>query len=276
MNREEALKLTDESLEELSRSLERGSILGLKEFLEFLAKFPNYSYRNIFLIRKQYPDATQVKGYAAWKDAGRAVISGEHGIGIIAPMAIRVKEESEDETGRQVSGFRLVHVFDIRQTKPLDGASTLETSDSNCAPLLAMEVVFQKLGIYLETTILKLGTYGSSHGGSVKIDHKLNQDQRFQVLAHELAHELLHKSKEQMPPKAVRELEAEAVSYVVSKVYGFGSLLDATNYIHGYGGDQKLLARSLKCIQTTALEILNHLDDCSQSGMTHEEVQDAA
>jgi hypothetical protein len=43
------------------------------------------------------------------------------------------------------------------------------------------------------------------------------------VLAHELAHELLHHGKEEPRlPKVVRETQAEAVAYVVSRAVGLG------------------------------------------------------
>ena len=51
-----------------------------------------YSLGNQLLIAMQAPDATFVAGFHAWKDLGRRVRKGEHGIRILAPMPLRERE----------------------------------------------------------------------------------------------------------------------------------------------------------------------------------------
>ena len=81
----------------------------------------HYSERNAQLIVMQNPDATDVKGFNAWKDVGRKVRKGEHGIQILAPAGHGEDGEPsapnpEGTKGRQF--FRIAYVFDYAQTEP--------------------------------------------------------------------------------------------------------------------------------------------------------------
>lgn len=61
--------------------------------------------------------------------------------------------------------------------------------------------------------------------------------------------------------KPVKELEAEAVAYVVSKAAGLSNALKhASDYIQGHEGDKDLLAKSLDRIQKTAALLLDSLE----------------
>ncbi|MGH7948347.1 MAG: hypothetical protein ACREQF_03895 [Candidatus Binataceae bacterium] len=78
----------------------------------------------------------------------------------------------------------------------------------------------------------------------------------FMVLVHEYAHELLHRTGERPASRDTRELEAEAVAFVVGNSIGL-NVTDATrDYIHLYRGDGTALAESLGRIQRTAALIL--------------------
>ena len=115
------------SLEELHDQLVAG-IEGLvsseqwRAMLEISARFHNYSFNNQLLIYLQCPEATRVAGYRAWQRLGRQVRKGSRGIQILAPCRRRVSrvtsEGEQDETERIeiLTGFRVVHVFDVSQT----------------------------------------------------------------------------------------------------------------------------------------------------------------
>jgi hypothetical protein len=82
----------------------------------------------------------------------------------------------------------------------------------------------------------------------------------FSVLAHELAHEMVHHGKDETrSPKVMRETQAEAVAYVVSRGVGLETNSAAADYIALYNGDKKTLAQSLSVIQETASRILDEL-----------------
>ena len=66
-------KMANEALATLCKSLEAGKSEELRNYLDVLSKFPKYSFRNVLLILKQKPDATQVMGYRSWQQCGRYV-----------------------------------------------------------------------------------------------------------------------------------------------------------------------------------------------------------
>ncbi len=109
---------------------------GWRAMLDTAAKFHSYSLGNLVLIALQAPQATRVAGFRSWQSLGRQVRKGERGLAILAPCTYRPKtsspatgstrEQPADEgggpaapaaSGRQVRGFRAVHVFDVAQTE---------------------------------------------------------------------------------------------------------------------------------------------------------------
>lgn len=97
---------------------------------EIFARYDGYSERNAMLIAMQCPGATDVSGFVAWKSRGRSVVKGATGIRIAAPAGSRAATEAteatETEPGTEATRarqfFRLVSVFDVSQTEPLEEA----------------------------------------------------------------------------------------------------------------------------------------------------------
>ena len=97
----------------------------------------------------------------------------------------------------------------------------------------------------------------------------LTAAEEFSVLAHETAHEIMHKEKDNMPKdKKVRETEAEAVAFVVCHGIGLGTNSASSDYIQLYNGDKETLMESLERIQKTASEILEAVMDKESGGDT--------
>jgi hypothetical protein len=104
---------------------------------------------------------------------------------------------------------------------------------------------------------LPAGTFGVSTKGKIMIQAGLDPADGFAVLAHELAHELLHQTPgEGRASKCIRETEAEAVAHVVCHAFGLDSTQSSVDYIQLYDGDLAALNGSLQAIQTTAAQIL--------------------
>ena len=123
MNREEALKRSEEALDQLAQALEQGKSDTLVRYLETLSRFHQYSFGNTLLIAIQRPDATHVAGYQRWKQLGRFVKQGEHGIAILAPLVYKqAAKEADDQADQEnhevkvLRGFKVVYVFDVSQT----------------------------------------------------------------------------------------------------------------------------------------------------------------
>lgn len=265
MNREDALKLTEHALENLAENLQQGKSVTLRQFLDVMARFPKYSFRNVMMIAAQRPDATYVAGFHTWKSLGRSVLKGEKGIAIVAPMVGRRRnaEEHAAHDGHSATaddklfGFRIVHVFDISQTDgdELPDLCRPQGDPGDC--LNTLEDVVRRLGIELEYASIPDGSLGWSLKGKIVVHTELEPAQTFAVLAHELAHELLHKPGDQpRPSKTVRETEAEAVAYAVCQAFGIDSTKSSSDYIQLYAGDTKALSESLQAIQSTAAQII--------------------
>lgn len=106
-----------------------------EQFGVFAERFHTYSSRNQMLIFAQMPDATICAGFNKWKAEGRVVRKGEKGICIMAPISVKEKNEDgepqKNENGeeKKILRFRVVRVFDVSQTDPLE-EKTGESEDS--------------------------------------------------------------------------------------------------------------------------------------------------
>lgn len=126
--------------------------------------------------------------------------------------------------------------------------------------LKKLKALVEKQGISLEYDKSIAPAYGVSSGGKIRLVPGMQPAEEFSVLAHELAHEMLHHGKDEPRlPKVVRETQAEAVAYVVSRGVGLETNSAAADYIALYNGDKKVLTESLSAIQESSSYILDEL-----------------
>jgi antirestriction protein ArdC len=257
-----ARQVIGEALGSLAEDLNTGKSEGYRRFLAAMARFHDYSFGNVMLIVSQRPGATQVAGYRAWQKLGRQVRKGEKGITIMAPMLFKPKDANGTDEDAFLR-FRAVSVFDIAQT---DGDALPEPPRVSGDPgkhwdQLTRFVEAEGIALRYES----LGsTQGQSRGGTIALSVELDNAERFSVLVHELAHELMHQGPNRpdpRPPKSVRELEAESVAFVVCTAVGMKTGTASSDYIQSHGGDAVLLGKSLQRVQKTAERILGHLLD---------------
>ena len=252
----------DRSLDGLARAIDevRASEV-FREFLDVQARFHRYSWHNCMLIASQAPEATQVAGFRTWKKCGRYVRKGEHGIAIFAPCPFK-RTETDDAGNEQTTEgmfFKVVHVFDVSQTDGKD-LPDVDVPDVNTAAddlLFDLDRVAKLRGIEVVYTDLGAGHYGVSKGGTVEIHRKHATGQQAKTLAHELAHEALHKKDRAGLTRTVAELEAELVAYVVCRHFRLDVEVRASRYIALWGGDAKALRESLESIAETARAIID-------------------
>jgi hypothetical protein len=257
MNADDLKKRTTESLKELAALLEQGRSERLTSLLKTMARFHRYSLHNVCLIVSQRPTATRVAGFHTWRTMGRFVRKGEKGIAILAPILKRRHDATEEDESRVIVGFRAAYVFDVEQT---DGAPLPEAAEACGDPgehTAALKRAITEHGIALEYSDHLGGALGLSCGGRIQVLNGLPSASEFAVLAHEYAHELLHRSEDRPKSRDTRELEAEAVAFVVGQAVGLQVAEASRDYIHLYGGDAEALAASLDRIQRTASSILH-------------------
>jgi hypothetical protein len=100
------------------------------------------------------------------------------------------------------------------------------------------------------------GALGTSSGGCIRLLSGLSPATEFTTMAHEYAHELLHRADDRPASRDTRELEAEAVAFVVGGAVGLNTSDALRDYIHLYHGDREALSGSLDRIQRAAAAIL--------------------
>ncbi len=285
MNREDALKKSDDALKELAEALRNGKSDKLVEYLGMMSRFHQYSFGNCMLIAMQKPDATQVAGYGRWRQLGRFVKKGEKGLAILAPLIRKrnkddakgieqAQDATESRSGKVLFGFRVVHIFDVSQTEgqELPDFATLQGDPGD--KLGKLEEIIKAHGIAIEyLDQLPFGANGMSEGGKISINATRSKPQMFSTMVHELAHELLHwGDRRESTTKVIRETEAEAVAFVVCKSIGLETSTRASDYIQLWNGDEQVLLRSLEHIRNVASKILSELN----AGSISTEVADVA
>jgi antirestriction protein ArdC len=230
-----------------------------------MSRFRKYSWANVLLIYSQSPQATRVGGYHFWLKLGRHVRKGEKGIAILAPMVGRKRgsgdeQLAEDERTR-VFGFKACHVWDVSQT---DGAELPEfaTVAGDPRDYLARLIQFvASQNIVLEYDNAIAPARGMSSGGKITLLPELSPAEHLATLAHECAHELLHRGERRTgTTHTIRETEAEAVAFVVSSAIGLDVNSASADYVLLHGGDKAILAESLAVIQQTASVILQAIE----------------
>ena len=105
---------------------------------------------------------------------------------------------------------------------------------------------------------------GCSKGGLISLNRELPPAEEFNVLVHELAHEKLHRG-EHKTTHIVRETEAEAVAYIVSRAIGLDCGIASAEYIHSHDGDAETLTSSLNAVRMAASEIIEAIQPNSDS-----------
>jgi len=265
MRPEQLKKTVQEAFDRLVRDIEAGKSQQLKDYLRMMGRFTNYSFGNMLLILMQRPDAQHVAGFWTWKKLGRSVKKGQRGIAILAPMVYRREIPLEGEEGQEpktkeveyLAGFRTAYVFDVSQTegRPLAEFAQVKGEPGQYLEMLKAYVAVK--GIKLDYNLLPGQTLGLSCGGRIVIKAGMTAAEEFSTLVHELAHEMVHRTQESKPfDRKRKELEAEAVAYVVCSGVGLDMNTASADYIQLFSGDKAALQESLERIQKTASEIL--------------------
>lgn len=265
----------------------------IKEYLDFRKNFHKYSLHNLLLIMLQKRTATHVASLKAWNKVGRRVKKGSKGIAIFVPVfdnnnktkpqiKVASDDDEEDKIFKGGSPLRYIvgYVYDVSDT---DGSDIPEqpqwwTNDDDNEK--AMKLVFfteeavKANGIKLTAEPSMGGERGYSANGIINIPPTLKGTGKLSTLVHEFAHELLHwpGSKfyigdEAKTDKAVLELQAESISYVVLRHYDMGELstLNHANYLAGWGKGKgstagEKLQKELEIVTKVGQYIINAID----------------
>ncbi|MCZ2260760.1 ImmA/IrrE family metallo-endopeptidase [Sporosarcina sp. G11-34] len=265
----------------------------VKEYMNFMGKFHNYSLNNGMLIDSQFRGAEAVGSFAFWKSKGFAVNKGEKGIKILVPKIVTyfdrngkevqlkfaTKAEKEKIENKQIPSytrtfFDVGHVFDVSQTnataKDLPGIFPnrwLEGSVENYNSMYnALEKVAHANSIKIVEPYEELGVAkGASYTmlKEVALNPRNSELQNVKTLAHELAHAVMHTADTHGKyTTQEKEFQAEMVAYTVSNYFG----LDTTEYSLPYlnhwtaGKELKDQEQLLKEVKDTSHEFISVIE----------------
>ena len=291
----------DEVLQRLKAGVESiQNSANFREFLITMSKFHDYSIGNTILIMLQRPSATQVAGFTTWKELGRFVKAGEHGIMILAPCLppktyscpfcgeavsgegtfrqhlIEQEHKAPGEVGRIIreareggftgnpNYFKVVYVFDVSQTtgKELPNIhATALTTEAN-------EKLFAAV-----LDLIKQNNLTYSNESRPQQDERIKgelsgsaiwvrpEEARSQQLKTSI-HELGHFYTERVfgIPRADAETIAESSSFVVAAHFGFDTGTYSFPYVAVWSQDKKVLERNLTAIRSVSSRMIEALD----------------
>ncbi|MDS0223792.1 ImmA/IrrE family metallo-endopeptidase [Haloarcula sp. S1AR25-5A] len=262
-------------------------------WLDVQSRFHDYSYRNTLLIARQCPEATKVAGYRTWQDEfNRQVQDGEQAIWIWAPIIARqcpgcgnspnyhantdceYNETPPEEWSEGPVAFKPVPVFDISQTdgEPLPELDTDARGDATDL-FPAVFGAADTLDVQAEITDADEWAHGAANGicqttdpdttqpiAEIQVKDRENTAAVTAVLIHEYAHALLHSGVTDKPEREKREVEAEAVAYVVGRYFGL-EMSGSALYLAAWESEEAdTILERLDRISKTASEIIDAVD----------------
>ncbi|UHQ98945.1 ssDNA-binding domain-containing protein (plasmid) [Natrinema zhouii] len=262
-----------------------------QEWLDVQSHFHDYSYRNMLLITRQCPHATRVAGYRTWQNKfDRHVKEGESAIWIWAPIIAKQCPECEnspsyhdrsdceyDETSPEdwskgLVGFRPAPVFDISQTEgePLPELETEATGEADeLVPVLLKGA--SMLEVEVEVVSPAEWTHGDARGVCqyrspaerplIEVRDRENSADLAVTTVHEYAHALLHGDVDDETERSKRELEVEAVGYIVGRYFGLDTSGSAFYLAAWEGEESEAILDRLERISSTAAEIIDVVDE---------------
>ncbi|QLD89609.1 DUF955 domain-containing protein [Natronomonas salina] len=263
-----------------------------QEWLDVQSRFHDYSYRNTLLIKQQCPEATKVAGYRTWQEEfDRHVKEGESAIWIWAPIIAKRCPECEnswsyhedsdcdyDETppeewSKGLVGFNPAPVFDVSQTEgePLPELDTAAEGDAGNLVSRLTEAA-ETLDVDVRIVPTTEWSHGEAKGvcrslqgrdadALVEVQARSNDADLAGTLIHEYAHAQLHLGVDNEAERVKREVEAEAVAYVVGRYFDL-DMSGSAFYLAAWESDDSEVVRDrLQRISHTSQQILECLSN---------------
>jgi antirestriction protein ArdC len=264
MKSEQIKEITGRAAERLVAALQTGHSEALTAYLNAIGRFYRYSLHNVLLIASQKHNASYVAGFRTWNELRHFVKKGEKGIMILASIVRRnsVYVAELEETSHPILGFRAAYVFDISQTdgKELPQIGVVEGDPRDCRDKLRRFASAQGISVEYSTGIAPARRMFCD--GRITLLLGQAPADEFSTLAHEPAHELLHRGdRRSSTSKRVRETEAEATAFVVCQSVGLETGSAASDYIQLWNGAVQVLTESFGYIRHAASQIIGAFTD---------------
>ncbi|TCI67842.1 ImmA/IrrE family metallo-endopeptidase [Exiguobacterium sp. SH0S7] len=272
----------------------------IREHLQFLGKFHQYSMRNAVLIESQFPGAVAVGSYPFWEKQGAQVQKGERGIKVFVPNPVTYALHKDEWVplskapkpvkdgvkqgripSRKMMYFKIGHVFEYTQTdareKGIDVSDIFKRyhrdggleNEQDIRDALTTLTDARNVTL-LEEPLDEIGTakgcyYPELH--AIALNPRNTSIEDISVLIHELAHAELHNQERNLEwekPRTApeKEFQAEMVAYVVSHQLGFPTDDFSLSYLAGWTKDKELLDKEqlLQEVHQTSAAFIDHIE----------------
>ncbi len=180
----------------------------------------NYSFFNSILIHMQ--GGTIAQSFNKWKKLERCVVKGQKSnINVFAPM-FKKETLADGTTDDKLIGFKLVPVFDVKQTDGKELEYDHNSVEEMDVPYAKIKTVMEALTGAEIVEEVTGEARGSSDGKKMKVSSMSNDTDKTKTALHEVAHHLVHTGdkKESKVSRATGEVEAESVAYLVMSYLG--------------------------------------------------------
>ena len=264
--------------------------------LAFYGKVHNYSFGNILLQHWQAPDSKLIASRTAFaqmaKEQGHQPVTrtvrggarkgekyedyifmaeGSKAVWIWgAPQARHSTVEVVDENGDKQKQVRTYLKFFPAKTFRVEDIRYADTGEPMQLPKISQSVedvnLFDGLTAFCKAqgiTVSEANTGqadGVSKGGEIVINTGFSWEETIPVLAHEIAHELIHPLQERAEiSRKVKEAEAEATAAVILKHFGHGIGPQAA-YLRNWEATPKDIIDSMERIATAAVKVIDFIE----------------
>jgi hypothetical protein len=216
--------------------------------------FRAYSAGNCMLLALQCHERgiepQHIAGFRTWLKLGRCVRRGERALRILAPVSVKERDASGEETGEQRVFFRTAFVFDLSQTEPLPGVAPVAleppsqplTGDSHGYLLKQLEEFARSLGysVSYEEIPGSAGGWCDAKAKRIVVDAGVPANANLRTLVHECAHAL--GVDYERYSRAQAEVIVDTVTFVVCAGAGLAVDGESIPYVAGWGEDGALAA----------------------------------
>lgn len=227
---------------------------GWQRWVRVRSMFHSYSAGNCMLIAWQCHERgivpERVAGFRTWLKLGRAVRKNEKALRILAPVAVKERDEQGEETGERRVFFKTAFVFELSQTEPLPGVEPVSleppreplTGDSHAHLIEPMVGFAESLGfmVSFEQIAGSAGGWCDSKNRRIVVDADAPANARLRTLIHECAHALGIDYRSYSREQA--EVMVETVTLLAASTVGLAVDGETIPYVSGWGEDGALEA----------------------------------
>ncbi|HCX3587425.1 TPA: toprim domain-containing protein [Staphylococcus aureus] len=263
------------------------------ELLDFMARSPQYSFKNQMMVSSQYKNSNFTMGSRQFEESmGLKVKENAKPIKIVAPVMntffkrkdklVQVRFASKEEkakiknkeikTIQSVWYYKLVDVYDITQTnaKPEDFPEYYPDRRFNfyIKNPEAVDIIISANKKLLEENNIHLlenhndndfgtsvGFAGKNINGEIVVGYRdgLNKGEIMHTLLHETTHAFYHQKENTDKSTSQKEFEAEMTAYIVAKRFGIDTSEHTIKYVSNWTESMSNIENIEQSIKTVSM-----------------------